>query len=140
MRRRYLARISGPLLDRVDIRLTVRRIGAAQLAARRDEPGLSTAEARARVVAARARAAERWRRTPWSTNSEVAGNWLRSTAHRPTAGESRVLDRALERGLVTMRGYDRVLRLGWTLADLDGVDRPTAAHLGRALVLRGGAA
>ncbi|SMH36911.1 magnesium chelatase family protein [Rathayibacter oskolensis] len=140
LRRRYLARLSGPLLDRVDIRLTVRRIGAAQLAARRDEPGLSTAQARARVVSARSRAADRLRRTPWSTNAEVAGSWLRSAEYRPTPTESRTLDRALERGLVTMRGYDRVLRLGWTLADLDGVDRPTASHLGRALVLRGGAA
>jgi magnesium chelatase family protein len=59
---------------------------------------------------------------------------------RPTSAESRTLDRALERGLVTMRGYDRVLRLAWTFADLDAADRPTAAHLARALVLRGGAA
>ncbi|MBF4462167.1 MULTISPECIES: YifB family Mg chelatase-like AAA ATPase [unclassified Rathayibacter] len=139
LRRRYLARLSGPLLDRVDIRLTVRRIGAAQLAARRDTPGLTSAQARARVTAARARAAARLSATPWTTNSEVAGTWLRSPDTRPTPSESRSLDRALERGLVTMRGYDRVLRLGWTLADLDGAERPTADHLGRALVLRGGA-
>lgn len=139
LRRRYLARLSGPLLDRVDIRLTVRRIGAAQLAARRDEAGLTTAMARERVVSARARAAERLRTTPWTTNAQVAGTWLRSTEYRPTAKESRILDRALERGLVTMRGYDRVLRLAWTLADLDDVDRPSASHLGRALVLRGAA-
>ncbi|KZX21207.1 Competence protein ComM [Rathayibacter tanaceti] len=140
LRRRYLARLSGPLLDRVDIRLTVRRVGAAQLASRRESSGLSSAQARARVVAARRRAALRLADTPWTLNGEVAGAWLRSDAHRPTVTESRSLDRALERGLVTMRGYDRVLRLGWTLADLDGADRPTAAHLARALVLRGGAA
>lgn len=140
LRRRYLARLSGPLLDRVDIRLTVRRIGAAQLAARREEQGTTTADARSRVTAARDRARERLRRTPWTTNAEVAGSWLRSGDQRPTSAESRTLDKALERGLVTMRGYDRVLRLAWTLADLDGAERPTAGHLGRALVLRGGAA
>ncbi|NQX03681.1 YifB family Mg chelatase-like AAA ATPase [Rathayibacter sp. VKM Ac-2856] len=139
VRRRYLARLSGPLLDRVDIRLSVRRIGAAQLVVRRDEPGLSTAQARALVVAARARARSRLARTPWSTNAEVSGAWLRASPQRPTAEESSALDRALERGLVTMRGYDRVLRLAWTLADLDEVERPTAGHLARALVLRGGA-
>ncbi|OOB90484.1 hypothetical protein B0T42_11285 [Rathayibacter sp. VKM Ac-2630] len=140
LRRRYLARLSGPLLDRVDIRLTVRRIGAAQLAARREEQGITTADARARVTAARDRARERLRRTPWTTNAEVSGSWLRSGDQRPTSSESRTLDKALERGLVTMRGYDRVLRLAWTLADLDDAERPTAGHLGRALVLRGGAA
>jgi magnesium chelatase family protein len=46
------------------------------------------------------------------------------------------IDRALERGGITMRGYDRVLRVGWTLADLDGATSPTADHIGRALYLR----
>jgi magnesium chelatase family protein len=47
-----------------------------------------------------------------------------------------VLDRALERGGITMRGYDRVLRMAWTLADLDDAVRPDAGHVGRALLLR----
>ena len=46
------------------------------------------------------------------------------------------IDRALERGGITMRGYDRVLRLGWTLADLDSADAPNGDHIGRALYLR----
>ena len=70
-------------------------------------------------------------------NAEVDGAWLRASPQRPTARESGTLDLALERGLVTMRGYDRVLRLAWTLADLDEVDRPAASHLARALILRG---
>jgi magnesium chelatase family protein len=46
------------------------------------------------------------------------------------------IDRALERGGITMRGYDRVLRLAWTIADLEGAARPTAGHVGQALYLR----
>ena len=46
------------------------------------------------------------------------------------------IDRALERGGITMRGYDRVLRLAWTVADLDGAARPDADHVGKALFLR----
>jgi len=46
------------------------------------------------------------------------------------------IDRALERGGITMRGYDRVLRLAWTVADLAGASRPDADHIGQALYLR----
>jgi magnesium chelatase family protein len=58
----------------------------------------------------------------------------------PESGATAALDRALERGALTMRGYDRALRLAWTLADLDGVDRPGLDQIGRALYLRKAAA
>ena len=134
--RRYLGRISGPLLDRVDIRLNVRRITAAQIrmARRGDRP--TSASARSRIDAARARARERLRGTPWRLNGHVPGSWLRSPAGAPRRGATAVLDRALERGGITMRGYDRVLRLAWTISDLDGVDRPDQDQVGRALLLR----
>ncbi|WP_108250110.1 YifB family Mg chelatase-like AAA ATPase [Planctomonas deserti] len=134
-RRRYLARISGPLLDRIDIQLSVRRVTAAQVALSAETPRMTTAEGRRRVLHARAAAGERLSGTPWSVNSQVPGPWLRGPAAlggRTTAA----LDRALERGGLTMRGYDRVLRLSWTVADLDGAERPAAEHVGRALYLR----
>jgi magnesium chelatase family protein len=134
-RRRYLARISGPLLDRIDIQLGVRRVTAAQVALSAETPRLTTAEGRRRVLRARAAAGERLSGTPWTLNSQVPGPWLRGPAAlggRTTAA----LDRALERGGLTMRGYDRVLRLSWTVADLDGADRPGTDHVGRALYLR----
>jgi magnesium chelatase family protein len=139
-RRRYLARLSGPLLDRVDIRLNVHRITAAQLrmAKRVDRP--NSASARARIDAARARAFDRLRDTPWRLNGHVPGVWLRSWAGVPRKGGTVHLDRALERGGITMRGYDRVLRLAWTIADLDGVERPGEDQIGRALLLRQAAA
>jgi magnesium chelatase family protein len=134
--RRYLGRLSGPLLDRVDIRMDVHRITAAQLRAAGETDRLDTAAARARILAARAAAAERLRATPWRVNAHIAGAWLRSPAGAPVQGATAGLERALERGGITMRGYDRVLRLAWTLSDLDGTSRPDADHVGRALYLR----
>ncbi len=135
-RRRYLARVSGPLLDRIDIQLRVHRITSTQL--RLDETGtrMNTAIARKRVAEARSAARARLANTPWSLNSQVPGAWLRGPQVRLPIATTASIDRALERGGITMRGYDRVLRLGWTLADLDGVNTPTADHIGRALYLR----
>jgi magnesium chelatase family protein len=135
-RRRYLARLSGPLLDRIDIQLRVHRITSAQVRVSSDAAATTTASMRERVATARARTAARLAATPWELNAHVAGSWLRAPANRLTHSVTAVIDRALERGGITMRGYDRVLRLGWTLADLDGSERPTADHLGRALYLR----
>lgn len=135
-RRRYLGRLSGPLLDRVDIRLRVERLTAARLRMADETPRMSTAVARDRVERARAAAAARLAATPWRLNAEVPGTWLRSPAGVPATGATRSLDQALERGALTMRGYDRVLRMAWTLADLDAVPRPDATHIGRALLLR----
>jgi magnesium chelatase family protein len=135
-RRRYLGRLSGPLLDRVDIRLNVHRITAAQLRMAKKVDRPSSSSARVRIDEARARTLDRLRETPWRLNGHVPGMWLRSPAGIPRRGATIHLDRALERGGITMRGYDRVLRLAWTIADLDGVDRPGEDHIGRALLLR----
>ncbi len=135
-RRRYLARLSGPLLDRIDIQLRVQRITSAQLKLAGESLRTTTAEARVRVADARVRAAERLSGTGWRLNSQVPGHWLRGPQARLGSVVTAGLDRALERGGITMRGYDRVLRLGWTLADLDAADSPSADHIGRALYLR----
>src|SRR5690606_36580151 len=115
-RRRYLARLSGPLLDRIDIRLKVTRITAAQLKVADDLPRMSTVAARSRVVEARGSAVARLAGTPWTRNSQVPGTWLRSQRMRLSPATTVSIDRALERGGITMRGYDRVLKVGWTLA------------------------
>ena len=135
-RRRYLARISGPLLDRIDIQLRVSRITSAQVRLADESVRVSSAHARTRVAAARETAAARLASTPWSLNSHVPGQWLRGKTMRLAPASTASIDRALERGGITMRGYDRVLRLAWTLADLDGDTRPGADHVGRALYLR----
>ncbi|MDQ1128795.1 YifB family Mg chelatase-like AAA ATPase [Microbacterium sp. SORGH_AS_0888] len=136
--RRYLGRLSGPLRDRIDIELQVRpvsRAGGHDPAER-----MSSAAARAQVGAARDRAAERLRGTPWQRNAEVPGSWLRDGPHAPPLPVRRPLDAALERGALTLRGYDRVLRLAWTLADLARHDRLEASDIGRALFLKKGIA
>ncbi len=135
-RRRYLGKLSGPLLDRIDIQLHVARITSAAMRVSQDSTPVDTATARARVVGARAVAAHRLATTPWRLNSQVPGAWLRGPHARLGPSTTASIDRALERGGLTMRGYDRVLRVSWTLADLDGATRPSADHLGRALYLR----
>ncbi|WP_255471460.1 MULTISPECIES: hypothetical protein [unclassified Salinibacterium] len=102
------------------------------------EGGTSSDEARQRVREARAVAADRLRDTPWEVNAHVPGTWLRSPGIRLPPTSTASLDRALERGGITMRGYDRVLRTAWTIADLDGAGTPSPDHVGRALFLRRG--
>lgn len=136
-RRRYVGRLSGPLLDRIDIQFRVQRITAAQLRVAGDGSSrLTSAAARARVISARARAEQRLAGTPWTLNSHVPGSWLRGSQARLSAATTSTLDRALERGGITMRGYDRVLRVAWTITDLAGDERPTADHINQALYLR----
>lgn len=135
--RRYATRLSGPLRDRIDIDLQVARVAAHRAAAGEVAP-LTTAEARERVRVARERASERWRSTPWRRNAEVPGTWLRQGALRLEPPVRAPLDRALERGALTLRGYDRVLRLAWTMSDITGHERPGLDEIGRALHLRRG--
>ncbi|AGS72080.1 YifB family Mg chelatase-like AAA ATPase [Streptomyces collinus] len=134
--RRYQARLSGPLLDRVDLRVEVDPVTRAQLT----DPGArgeSTAAVAGRVRAARERAAARLAGTPWRTNGEVPGRELRGRFHA-AAGAMDEAERNLERGVLTVRGIDRVLRVAWTVADLVGHDRPDAGDVGLALQLRTG--
>ncbi|MGW4656297.1 YifB family Mg chelatase-like AAA ATPase [Streptomyces sp. NPDC004279] len=134
--RRYQARLSGPLLDRVDLRVEVDPVTRAELT-ERDARGESTATVAHRVREARHRAALRLAGTPWGTNSEVPGRDLRSRWHA-ASGAMDEAERSLERGVLTARGLDRVLRVAWTVADLAGHDRPDATDVALALQLRTG--
>jgi magnesium chelatase family protein len=133
MRRRYLARMSGPLLDRVDIQLQVERVSLADFGRTGAEEDTPTVAARVRN--ARLRQLDRLRPLGLETNSQVPGRVLRG-ALRLAAPTTRILDHSLERGVLTARGYDRVLRLAWTLADLACRDTPDPNDIGQALGLR----
>jgi magnesium chelatase family protein len=132
VRRRYLGRLSGPLLDRVDLRARMLPITALSAAVEQAE---STADVRARVLAARAAAAARWAGHDWLTNADVPGPVLRTRFALP-AHVVRPLDAALRAGEITARGADRALRVAWTLADLAGRERPDHDLVETALFFR----
>ena len=133
-RRRYLGKLSGPLLDRVDVRVDVHPVGRAALAADRALVE-STAVVADRVAGARDRAARRLRGTPWRTNAEIPGPVLRRSWQLPDAAAG-ILDARLASGVWTARGADRVLRVAWTLADLAGRELPGAREVSAAGLLR----
>jgi magnesium chelatase family protein len=132
-RRRYLMRLSGPLLDRVDLQVEVLAVSRADLA--HGEQPESTAVVAARVADARAVQRARLAGTPWSCNGEVSGTWLRTEVRLPAA-VTREADLAVDRNQLTVRGYDRVLRLAWTLADLAGRERPSDGDVTQAMQFR----
>ncbi|WP_306769936.1 hypothetical protein [Microbacterium karelineae] len=100
--------------------------------------GVSSQEARGRVRAARERAAARLAETPWRTNADASGSWLRDGPCALSGPARQTLDGALHRGLITLRAYDRVLRVAWTIADLAGRAAPNPTDVGRALFLKKG--
>jgi magnesium chelatase family protein len=132
-RRRYLARLSGPLLDRVDVKVEFLPVSRVELLSDRGfaEPSSVVAQ---RVEAARDRAAGRLRLTPWRLNGEIPGSELRRS-FAPGPGALTPLERAMDLGEISARGVDKVIRVAWTLADLAGVARPTVDETSYALGL-----
>ncbi len=135
--RRYTDRISGPIRDRIDITQTLRPLRKSFLEkalARAD----SSAVVAARVAEARARQAFRLRDSGWQTNGEVPGPYLRKKLPLPDGLE--LVDDAVQRGRLSPRGVDKVLRLAWSLADLAGRSRPSVDELSAAVAMRRGEA
>jgi magnesium chelatase family protein len=131
---RYLGRLSGPLLDRVDLRIEMPAASRADL--RGDPAGVEgTAVVAARVAAARERMAARLAGTPWRVNAEVPGHALRRRWRLPWEVVAEA-ERLLDLGQLTARGVARVIRVAWTLADLAGRDRPDAGDVRVALDCR----
>jgi magnesium chelatase family protein len=135
-RRRYQQRLSGPLLDRIDIRVQVEAVPHVELFA--DEPAETTAAVAARVAQARAAAGERWRGCHWRVNAQAPGRELRKPKWRLGPAAMRPVETHLRRGRLSARGLDRVLRLSWTLADLRGITVPGADEVAEALFFRTG--
>ena len=133
-KRRYAERLSGPLMDRIDVRLTVARPSLAELGL----PPSSSAEVRERVVAARDRARRRFIDEGFALNARIPGQLLRSR-WTPDEDAAELLDESLRIG-GSLRGLDRVLRMAWTIADLRGLVRPRATDVVMALGLRSGEA
>ena len=133
--RRYGEKVSGPIRDRIDISqmfLPMRKIHL-KAALERTESSAAVAE---RVLQARARQVRRLAGTRWRANGEVSGPHLRRRLPLPIGLE--VVDDAYNRGRLSARGVDKVLRVSWTLADLAGRDRPGPDEVAVALAMRRG--
>ena len=122
VRRRYLGRLSGPLLDRIDVKVELEPVSRKELLSDRNFAESSAAVA-LRVARARDRATHRLRGTPWRLNAEIPGSQLRRT-FPPAPGSLAVVERCLERGQISARGVIKVIRVAWTIADLAGKPRP----------------
>ncbi len=133
--RSYAGKLSGPLLDRVDLQVHVPPV---QRSAFGDETGEASAAVAARVVTARRAQRERWSRGGWELNGLVPGHVLRRPPFRLPPATTAVLDRTLDTGRLTLRGYDRVLRVAWSAADLGGRTVPHPDDVALGLTLRSG--
>lgn len=134
VRRRYLARLSGPLLDRIDIRVTLNRPTLAELDSQISSNQNSKAVA-AKVIEARNSSAKRLAKTPWRLNAQVPGPVLRKNF--PLQPKVRELLLKSAKGF-SARGVDRAIRIAWTVADLAGHESPTVEDLAEALIFRDG--
>jgi magnesium chelatase family protein len=133
--RRYLGKLSGPLMDRIDMRVHVDPISRVEMA--QTELGESSASIRARVISARKASSERFRQSSWSLNAQIPSRELRGR-YRPQREAMNFLHDELDRERITARGLHKVIRLSWTLADLAGHVIPTLEDVKRAHSLREG--
>jgi magnesium chelatase family protein len=130
---RYQQRISGPLMDRIDIHITVPRVDYDKLSAeRRGEPSESI---RARVQAARDRQAARFEGTPLLTNADMGAREVQRYVKLDAEGEQ-LMRSAMLHMQFSARGYHRILKLARTIADLEGGDAIRPHHLAEALQYR----
>jgi len=132
----YQGRLSGPLIDRIDLHIEVPAVTAADLIL--PPPAEGSREIAARVAHARAMQAERYAAVGLSrlrTNADANGPLLEEMA-RPDSGGLALLRDAAEAMRLSARGYHRVLRVARTLADLDGADKVGRVHLAEALSYR----
>jgi magnesium chelatase family protein len=133
--RRYAARLSGPLMDRIDLRVGLSRPRDVEL--RDPTPAEASSRVRERVAVARERATQRFVETPWKLNARIPTGELRRRFAPDDGGSQLLAD--VERQSRNLRGPDRILRVAWTVADLQGHDRPTRDDVAQALGLRGAA-
>ena len=132
--RRYLGKLSGPLMDRIDLRVQVEPVGRVDMA--KTQLGESSAVIRDRVIAARAVAAQRFANMGWSLNSQIPARALR-TEFQPERVAMNFLHDELDREHITARGLHKIIRTAWSFADLKGNTLPTMEDVMAAHTLRG---
>ena len=133
--RRYLGKLSGPLMDRIDMRVQVEPVGRVEMA--QTELGESSAEIRSRVIQAREAARGRFAKDSWQLNAQIPSRELRAR-YRPERSAMNFLHDELDHERITARGLHKVIRLSWTLADLAERSVPGLNEVQRAYGLREG--
>jgi len=133
--RNYLKKLSGPLLDRIDIRAFVEAPTRAEMAS--EILGESSQVVRDRVVQAREIAAERFAGESWAINSKIPSSQLRGRFKAEREGMS-FLHSELDAERLSARGFHKVLRVAWSIADSVGHSRPTRADVESAYMMREG--
>ena len=132
-RQRYFARLSGPILDRIDIQVEVPPVSRILLDRDMLEPRPSSADIRARVIEARKTSRERFSGMGWTCNAQASGSWMREHLSRKALEP---VNEALETQRLSLRGADRAMRLAWTLADLKGLSSPGRDEVTQGIALR----
>jgi len=130
---RYMARVSGPLLDRIDIHIETPPVSFTELAS--TEPQTSSATIRAEVVRARDIQRERYQGDGIRFNSEMRRRHIEKWARLDAEGE-RTLEKAMNDFGLSARAHDKILRVARTIADLDGKESITTEHLFEAIGYR----
>lgn len=128
---RYFSRLSGPILDRIDIQVEVPPV--ERLTVQNCEKQTTSAQMQETVDTARRTAQERFTDSHWTCNAQASGTWLRSNTSKTALA---LIDQALEHGRLSLRGADRTLRLAWTLADLSGKTSPGRDEMMQGIALR----
>lgn len=131
---RYRSRLSGPLLDRIDIQLAIRPVPWGQLVGAGEGPDAGSDSVRKRVVEARQRQSAR---AVGTSNSDLHASVLMGVC-RPTRAALGLLERSVDHFRLSARGVHRVLRVARTVADLEGEDRVGESHVALAVQLRTG--
>jgi magnesium chelatase family protein len=130
---RYIGRISGPLMDRIDLHVEVTPVGREEMAS--TTLAESSASIRERVMRARKVQAERFASTGIYTNTMMSSAMLREFC--PLTAESRtLLDRAMERLQLSARAYDRIIKVARTIADIEGAQDIAPTHISEAITYR----
>jgi magnesium chelatase family protein len=131
---KYLAKLSGPLLDRIDLHVGVSRVSFDELV--HHAPAESSVVIRSRVEAARKRQAVRLRDTGVTTNAAITGSDVRRFCSLD-ADSLHLLEGAVTRGTLSARAFDRIARVARTIADLAGSETIAREHVAEALLYRG---
>ena len=132
---RYVGRISGPLLDRIDIHIDVPAVRFKELTARDAPPAEDSSRIRRRVTKARERQHERFHSEGIFSNSQMSPRLIRKVCRIDAEGE-RMLEQAMTRLGLSARAYDRILKVSRTIADLDGSEGIRPAHVAEAVGYR----